>query len=253
MPRTETQQHGAAGRRDWAGTGPALAESVVSCRRAVGGVLAVILSTLPTAVGAAVDPSRDDGRLQHRNVKVEALADPLDELERAGRTLEGLLGRRVPDWSPEADAIAWQVDGILAGMLDYEQIARGSLGADWEHLTAEQRSAFVRALSGLTNRAFLSSMIRSDVQLHFGSETIVGPRASVLVQARVRGRTPEAEQQMEYRLAYKQGHWLIYDVLVEGVGLVDGYHAQCARLIEREGVTRLIERMQRKLEVSGRY
>ena len=91
------------------------------------------------------------------------------------------------------------------------------------------------------------------VDLRFVSETILGPRASVMVTARVPGRAPAADQQIEYRLAHSQGRWLVYDVLVDGVSLVDGYHAQFARLIQRDGVARLIDRMQRKLEVSGRY
>ena len=212
-----------------------------------------MLCTLPTAAGASVDAPRDEGRLQHRCMRTDIPSDPLGELERADRTIEGLIGRNVPAWSPESDAIAWKVESILAGLLDYEQIARASLGADWERLTDEQRNAFSKALSGLTNRAFVLAMTRPDVQLRFGSETVFGPKASVMVTAMLPGRTSEADQQIEYRFAHRQGRWLIYDVLVDGVGLVDSYRAQFTRLIKREGAAGLIERMQRKLEVSGRY
>ena len=211
-----------------------------------------MLCTLPTAE-ASIDTSRADGRLQRRCTRPEAPVDPLNELERADRTIEGLLGRRVPEWSPEADAIDWEVDSILAGLLDYEQIARGSLGSEWDRLTADQRRAFLGALSGLTNHAFVSAIARSDVQLRFGSETVLGRKASVMATARGRGRTSEGDQQIEYRLAQKQGRWLIYDVVVGGFGLVDGYRTQFARLIQRDGAAGLIDRMQRKLEVSSRY
>ena len=224
----------------------------MSCR-AISGGLVLMLCTLPTVAEASIDTSRADGRLQRRCIRAEIPADPLNELERADRSIEDLLGRRVPDWSPEADAVQWHVDSILAGLLDYERIARASLGADWDRLTADQRSAFLRALSGLTNRAFVSGITRSDVQLRFGSETVFGPNASVMVTARVRGRTSEADQQIEYRLVQREDRWLIYDVLVGGVGLVDSYRAQFARMIQRDGAAGLIDRMQRKLELSGRY
>jgi phospholipid transport system substrate-binding protein len=186
-------------------------------------------------------------------MRTDIPSGPLSELERADRTIEGLLGRNVPAWSPESDAIEWKVDSILAGLLDYEQIARASLGTDWERLTDEQRNAFSKALSGLTNRAFVLAITRPDVQLRFGSETVFGPKASVMVTAMLPGRASEANQQIEYRFTQKQGRWLIYDVLVDGVGLVDSYHAQFTRLIKREGAAGLIEHTQRKLEVSGRY
>lgn len=212
-----------------------------------------MLCTLPTAAGASLDAPRDEGRLQRRCMRTDIPSDPLDELERADRTIEGLVGRTVPAWSPESDAIAWKVDSILAGLLDYEQIARRSLGPEWDRLTVDQRYAFSRALSGLTNRAFVLAITRRDVQLRFGSETVLGPRASVMVTAKVPGRTSEDDQKLEYRFTQKQGRWLIYDVLVDGVGLVDSYHAQFTRVIQRDGAAGLIERMQRKLEVSGRY
>lgn len=226
----------------------------MTCRgRAISGGVVVILCALPTATRAEVETSRVDERLQRRCPKIEALTDPLNELERADRAIEGLLGRRVPDWSPEADAIEWEVDTILAGLLDYEQIARGSLGTDWDRMTAEQRSAFLGALSRLTNRAFVSAITRPDVQLRFDSETVLGPKASVMVTARVPGQASEADEQIEYRLTNKQGRWLIYDVFVGGAGLVDGYHVQFARLIQRAGAAGLIDRMQHRLEVPRRY
>jgi hypothetical protein len=80
-----------------------------------------------------------------------------------------------------------------------------------------------------------------------------GPKASITVAERVSGQTSEPDKQIEYRLARKQGHWLIYDVLVDGTGLVDGYRAQFARMIRRDGAAGLIDRMQHRLEVSGRY
>ncbi len=212
-----------------------------------------MLCSLPTAAEASIDAPRDEGRLQRRCMRTDIPSDPLAELERADRTIEGLISRIVPSWSPESDAIQWKVDSILAGLLDYEQIARGSLGADWDRLTDDQRNAFSRALTGLTNRAFVLAITRSDVQLHFGPETVLGPKASVMVTAILPGRNSEADQQIEYRFSRTQGRWLIYDVLVDGVGLVDSYHAQFARLLKRDGAAGLIERMQRKLEVSGRY
>ena len=186
-------------------------------------------------------------------MRTDIPSDPLSELERAERAIEGLIGRTVPAWSPESDAIEWKVDSILAGLLDYEQIARASLGADWDRLTDDQRDAFSRALSGLTNRAFVLAITRSDVQLRFGSETVLGPKASVMVTAMLPGRTSEADQQIEYRFTQKQGRWLIYDVLVDRVDLVDGYRAQFDSTDQERGAAGLIERMQRKLELSGRY
>ena len=225
----------------------------MSCRRALSTGFIALTCGLAAVAQASVSPLRSEGRRQQQGVVTEGATDPLDELQRTVLAIEALVRRRVPDWSPEADALKWQVDSILAGVLDYEQIGRSALGTDWDQLTIPQHGAFLRAFSALTNHAFVSALTRPDVRLRFVSETMIGTKASVMVTGGVSRSTEEAEQQIEYRLARKQGHWLIYDVLVDGAGLVDGYHAQFARLIRRDGPAELIDRMQRKLEVAGRY
>jgi phospholipid transport system substrate-binding protein len=191
-------------------------------------------------------PSVGEGRKAEFN-------DPLDSLRRTSQALGDVLRRRVPDWSPEADASKGRVDAILAGMLDYEEIARRALNAEWNNLTEAQRREFLATFSALTNRAFVAAINRREVHLTFDSETVQGQVASVLVTAWASKPTPDSEERMEYRLARKGDRWLVCDVLVENVSLVDGYRDQFARLIHRGGFAELIERMHHKLETSPRY
>jgi phospholipid transport system substrate-binding protein len=225
----------------------------VSCSRVISAGLVTLTCIWPTVVQASASTPRSEERLRQQCIVADVATDPLNELQHTVLAIDALVRRRVPDWSPEADAVKWQVDSILAGVLDYEQIGRSALGMDWDQLTNPQHSAFLQAFSALTDRAFVSALTRSDVHLRFVSETVMGEKASVMVTAGVSRPTPGAEQQIEYRLVRKQGRWLIYDVLVDGVGLVDSYHAQFARLIQRDGPGELIDRMRRELEISGRY
>lgn len=180
-------------------------------------------------------------------------SDPWDELRRTDSALEALLQRRVPDWSPEADAVRGRVDSILAGTLDYEEIARRALGAEWNKLTVGERRDFLRTFSSLTNHAFVSALARPDVHCRMDSEMVNGPIATVRVTAWLSKPSAETEQRLEYRFTQKGDHWLIYDVLVDEVSLVDSYHDQFARLLRRGGFGELMGRMQHKLEASGRY
>ena len=181
-----------------------------------------------------------------------ALDDPLACLRRTSQTLGDVLRRRVPDWSPEAEASKGRVDALLAGMLDYEEIARRALNAEWDSLTGAQRREFLGAFRALTNRAFVAAMNRPDVHLKFDSETVKGPVASVLATAWAAEPSANAEEHMEYRLARKRDRWLVCDVLVDGVSLVDGYRDQFARIMHRGGFGEIMERMHHKLEASQR-
>jgi phospholipid transport system substrate-binding protein len=181
------------------------------------------------------------------------LDDPLNDLRRNSLALGVALRRRVPDWSPEAAVLKGRVDAILAATLDYEEISRRSLGSGWDNLTSAQQREFLETFSALTNQTFVAAMTRPDVHLRFDSETVMGQLASVEVTAWDSKLTPDYEQHIEYLLTEKRGRWLIYDVLVDHVSLVEGYRDQFARLMRRGGFSEIIDRMRRKQELAGRY
>jgi phospholipid transport system substrate-binding protein len=180
-------------------------------------------------------------------------ADPLDQLRTTRATVVEVLRRRVPDWSPEADAVRWRLDAVLGETLDHEGIARRALGGNWDQLTEAQRRTFVQTFSALIDRAFVAALTRPDVRQTFDSETVLGPTASVMLTAVSVGAAPAPQQKIEYRLTKKRGRWLIGDVVVDRVSLVEDYRGQFARLLQRSGPDELIARLQRKLETSARY
>jgi phospholipid transport system substrate-binding protein len=178
--------------------------------------------------------------------------DPLEALRRTDVTLEAVLRRHVPDWSPEADVARMRVETLLAGILDYERIARAALGPDWGRLTDGQRRSFVSRFSALTNQAFVSALTRRDARIRFDSETIFGPTASVLVTASSDGAGSHPTERLEYRLGVKGTRWLVFDLLVDDVSLVDGYRRQFASLMRHGGFEEVMARMQSKLTPANR-
>jgi ABC-type transporter MlaC component len=171
-------------------------------------------------------------------------ADPLDELRRSDAALATALKRRVPDWSPEAEALAARVDRLLADILDYEAIARQALGPHWDALTPRQRAAFLALFSPLTNRALIAAANRN-VSVSYDSETIAGSSATVVVTPRL--PDAEAAARVEYKLGERCGHWRIRDVVVDGESLVDGYRSEIDRLFRRGTFDDLLAVMRKRL------
>jgi ABC-type transporter MlaC component len=184
----------------------------------------------------APDDCRDVGK---------APTDPLAELRRSDRELTSVVKRRVPDWSPEAEANAAVVQHLLADILDYESIARQALGPHWDALTAEQRTKFLALFSPLTNRALVAAAERN-VTVTYDSETISGLEATVVVTPRTSGQS-DALARIEYKLRGHCGRWRIHDVVIDGESLVDGYRAQFEKLFRRGTFDDLLAVMRRKL------
>lgn len=174
-------------------------------------------------------------------------SDPLATLRQSDLALASALRRRVPDWSPEADANAARVTRLLAEILDYEAIARRALGPHWGALTLAQRAAFLSLFSPLTNRALVSAVERR-VSVTYESETISGREATVVVTPKLVDGEGQPVERIEYKLGDDCGRWRIQDVVVDGVSLVDGYRAQFDRLFRRGTFDDLLAIMRRKLD-----
>src|SRR5438045_587794 len=77
---------------------------------------------------------------------------PTAEIRRSADALRKTLARRYPRWSPEAEAQASSVHGVIDGIFDFQEIARRSLGPQWERMSAADRREFAGLLQRIIER-----------------------------------------------------------------------------------------------------
>ena len=51
---------------------------------------------------------------------------------------------------------------------------------------------------------------------------------------------------LDFRLADKVGHWYVYDVIIDGAGIVGNYRAQFASIIRDHSYAGLVNKMKEK-------
>lgn len=177
------------------------------------------------------------------------LPSPTIELRKSTETLRKTLSRRYPGWSPEAEAQAASVQTVIDGLLDFEEIARRTLTPHWDGLNADQRREFVDVLQRLIERKPLDRALQVDMesQVVYRGESVVDDEAKVssMVTSFASGRP--SRRSVDYKLCFKNGHWRVYDVIVEGVSLVDDYKEQFTRIISQDGFPGLMKRMRKKV------
>ena len=54
--------------------------------------------------------------------------------------------------------------------------------------------------------------------------------------------------EVEYRLLQRDGNWQVYDVVIEGVSLVNNYRTQFHNIISQESYEALLKKLKLKLE-----
>jgi phospholipid transport system substrate-binding protein len=138
---------------------------------------------------------------------------------------------------------------IVAGFLDFEELARRSLARHWDGLSAKQRSEFVATLRDLIERSYIKQVHGSpNYDLVFEKETIDGNEADVTAALHAMARGKKVDVSMEYKLLAKDGRWLVYDVITDEQSMLENYRAEFGKIINKESFDALLKRMKKKLE-----
>jgi len=137
-----------------------------------------------------------------------------------------------------------KVRKIAEDIFDYPDTARRALGPHWNARSPEERQEFVKLFSDILDRAYGSKIdLYQGERVHYVGETIDGSEATVKTTIVTKKGT---EVPIDYRLHLKDGRWLVYDVIIEGVSLVANYRTQFNKIVQTEGYDSLVQRLRAK-------
>ncbi len=151
---------------------------------------------------------------------------------------------KAPD---QRQSILRQVKQVVDRRFDYEEMAKRTL-PNWSQLSASQRREFVTLFSELLATSYAEKMAKySGEKVTFLGDRVEGDQAEVnTVLIRTNDRVP-----INYRLINK-GNWVVYDVNIDGVSLVNNYRSQFGRVISESSYPELVKRLQTKVDEQRR-
>jgi len=127
---------------------------------------------------------------------------------------------------------------------DWEEMAKRSLATHWGERTPEEKKEFVSLFSDLLDRSYMGKIEGyKNERIVFEKEKIDGDFA--VVESNVVTER-EVEIPINYRLHKKGSEWLVYDVSIEGVSLVNNYRTQFNNIIMSSSYQELVKRMKTK-------
>ena len=176
-------------------------------------------------------------------------SSPLADLKKSNAALKKLFATSVPSWSPEQDVRKSEMNRIVSGFLDFEELAHRALAHHWDALSPKQRSDFVSVLRELIERYYLKQVDgQPNHDLHLNKETITGNEASVTASLTSFDQGKQVIVELEYKLLYKGDRWLVYDVITDEQSMLENYRAEFNKIITRESFDALLKRMKKRLE-----
>jgi phospholipid transport system substrate-binding protein len=176
-------------------------------------------------------------------------SSPLADLKKSNANLKKILAKQPANWTPEHDAKNSEVRKTVDQFLDFEELAKRSLARHWDGLSPKQRTEFVATLRDLVERNYLKQIHGSpNYDLKFDKETKEGNEASVHgVLNTVTAKGKKVNVDLEYKMVWKGGHWVVYDVITDEQSLLENYRAEFNKIIEKDGFEALLKRMRKKL------
>jgi phospholipid transport system substrate-binding protein len=193
----------------------------------LGNILSLILILGITVPGLAGDPT--EKIRQTTNKILSIVSDPAFKDPSKAKEKKKLIRRAVDE------------------CFDWEEMARRSLARHWAQRTAEEKKEFDRLFAELLERTYMSKVEGySGEKVRYERETIDGDYAVVKVKILTQ---KSKDIPVEYRLKKEENDWLVYDVSIEGVSLVNNYRTQFNSIILQSSYENLVKKLREKVEL----
>ncbi|HEY3303619.1 MAG TPA: ABC transporter substrate-binding protein [Candidatus Binatia bacterium] len=133
---------------------------------------------------------------------------------------------------------------VVYPLFDFEEMAKRSLGAHWRRLDPPRQKEFVALFTELLERTYANSINLYDGQtVTYTGETLDGDYAEV--STKIITKKGEAFSAV-YKLHRVDGKWKIYDLVAEGISVVNNYRSQFNRVIVNSSLEELMRRLKEK-------
>ena len=186
-------------------------------------VLAVcLICPVPALAGVPLDTVKG-----YCDKVLEVLRDPALKAEAAKKTKKAKLR------------------AISEKMFDFTELSRRTLTINWKKFSPDQQKEFVNLYTSLLEDAYSDRILEySNEKITFSKEVSLTAK-TVEVQSTVLRKS--AAIPIYYRVILKDGEWRVYDVVIEGVSLINNYRIQFKDILLNGPPESLLETLRNKV------
>ena len=177
---------------------------------------------------------------------IAAAGAPLDALQATSQKVHMLLNDTELKKPEHAAERRNQLVSIIGERFSCEEMSKRSLGEEWTKLTEGEQQEFIRLFRTLLAKSYAGKIEGyAGAPVHYLAERLAEGYAVVRAQI----LTSKNEFLLDFRMVEKAGEWLVYDVVVDGISLMNSYRGQFARVLTFTSSEGLLERMREKADL----
>ena len=131
---------------------------------------------------------------------------------------------------------------LVNDRIDFAQMGRLALGDYDADITDKQRADYVETFAAIVRAQSLSDLTVYNAAVTFDRVVVTGSKSHVYTRAAVDGK----QVPVEYLLHKKADDWWLYDIILDGVGTVEGYAVSFQSVIRKHGFDRLMTSLEKR-------
>ena len=147
--------------------------------------------------------------------------------------------------SPEAKPDPAMIKRI-SEVMDVQGVSKTCLGPQWNRLSPQEQKSFVRLFQDVLEKVAYpkSAKFFKDTGVRIEDASVQSAAAQVPT---VVTHPKEGEVEVDYKLQMVDGKWLVEDVILDGVSLVQDLRAQMQKIIKEKSYQALKRKLTEKL------
>lgn len=181
-------------------------------------------------------------------VTAEQRADAEQLVQQTAETVLTQIAERHDDIQADPLVLLEIVDDSLLPHVDEQRMTQLVLGRYARQANEQQREAFTHEFQQLLVRTYagpLSELGEQSIEV-LGSRLASGNN-EVFVETEVYGGD-FGTVPVNYRMVLEDDQWLVFDVVVDGISLINNYRGSFAQRIQQDGIDGLIETLRSRNE-----
>ena len=137
-----------------------------------------------------------------------------------------------------------QIRQIVASRFDFAEMAKRSLGSNWQKVNNDEQRQFVELFTELLEKSYVDQIESYDGEkIVYGRENVSQDQADVDTKI----LTKKGEQiSVNYKLRSAGNDWKVYDVVIENISLVNNFRSQFNRILANASFAELLKKLQSK-------
>lgn len=171
----------------------------------------------------------------------EAMNDPITMLQQVTDKILRALRDNKSKIENHPEKLYGLVDDYILPYVDFNEMSVWIAGRTaWGKASEASREEFIKVFKVLVVRTYASALTTySNEQVYFAPQKIDTNKDRIQVVSTI-SRAGRENIRIDYRLVKNGDGWLVYDIIIEGVSILQGFQAQFSDEIRQKGLVQVI-------------